>query len=78
MSKLSYFRRNLNTHHCVQITDTDPDEVKVYACKEEKYTCVELPKIEDAETIIKYSDFSVDSDKVANHLCVEDTTSEEK
>ena len=69
---------NLNTHHCVSTTESDPEDVNAYACKEEKYTCAELPKIKDTETNIKCSDFSVDSDKATTHVCVEDTTSEDK
>ena len=66
-----------NKFSCVSTTESDPEEVKAYKCKEVEYKCSEVPKIV-GETDIKCSDFQVDSDKTGTHTCIEDTTSSEK
>ena len=57
------------THYCTNSDGT-------YACKSEQYQCKDVPKIPGA-TNIKCSSF-LDSGKTATHVCIEDTTSQDK
>ena len=64
---------------CKPTTDSDPDEVKQYACKEVEYLCEEVPKFQgEGEAPFECSLFDVDDDKRETHICTEDPTSQTK
>lgn len=57
------------THYC---TNSDGE----YGCKSEQYQCNDVPKISE-ETSIECRNF-LDGGKTDTHVCIEDTTSQEK
>ena len=64
------------THECVKTEDSDSEEVKAYACKEQIFKCNDVPKIE-GETTIQCSQFA-DTSKSDTHICVENKESQDK
>ena len=64
---------------CKPTEDSDPDDVKQYACKEVEFLCKDVPKFTgEGDAPISCSDFAVDEDKKATHICTEDTDSDTK
>ena len=59
------------THYCKSISDGE------FACKREKYSCNDLPKIVNEEATIDCSTF-LDTAKSETHVCIEDKTSTTK
>ena len=59
------------THYCKSISDGE------FACKSEKYSCNDLPKITNEEATIDCSTF-LDTAKSETHVCIEDETSTTK